>query len=230
MIIPAVAGLITEVSFMIKIYFGNPGSGKTTLACRIFKKVIKNPKRYRYKHLYCNFECSLADQIDLKNLGEWSPPPDSLLIIDEAGIEYNSRKFKSLTQSTISWLKLHRHYKVDVFVISQSWEDMDITIRRLASELWYIRRLGPFTSLHRIYKTCIVDDLSHQIVDGYKFGKILHCILPPPFHRDNFQIFFRRSYYKYFDSFSRLTLPEMSVVRFSNKDVIRKLNKKSRLL
>ena len=198
---------------MIRIYFGNPGSGKTTLACRNAYKIIKKYKRTKkadYNHIYANFENKLTKYSDMSGLGEWTFPPFSYIIVDEAGIQYNNRKFKTLSQSTIQWFKLHRHYRCDVDFISQSWEDIDITVRRLADELWHIKRLGPFTLLRKVYKTVEIDNTTHQIIDGYKFGKLLPQFLPFPFHRTHFKLFFRKPYYKYFDSYST---PETPVIK-----------------
>lgn len=194
---------------MIRIYFGNPGCGKTTLACRMFKKEKKRYKRKKspYKYFISNFENKLSNCVSLEGLGKWTFPDYSYVIVDEAGIEYNNRKFKTLPKETIAWFKLHRHYRCDVDFISQSWEDIDITIRRLADELWYVRKLGPFTMIRRVYKRVGIDDETHQILDFYEFGKLLPCILPPPFHRNNLQIFLRKPYYKYFDSYSKKELP-----------------------
>lgn len=195
---------------MIRVFFGNIGCGKTTFACRQFYKRLRADQRDQkknrvplYDYYYCNFECKLAHQVTLQDLGQWTFPENSYIIVDEAGIEYNNRKFKTLPQEAISWMKLSRHYKCDVDFVSQSWDDMDITIRRLASELWYVRKLGPFTMLRRIYKRVGIDDETHQICDFYEFGKILPCILPFPFHQHNIEIFLRKPYYKYFDSYAK---------------------------
>lgn len=213
---------------MFKIYFGSPGCGKTTLACRQFYKEIRKGPKSAYKYLYANFETKLANEIDLEGLGTWSPPEGSLLVVDEAGIVYNSRKFKSLSQDTIAFFKLHRHYRCDINFISQSWEDIDVTVRRLADELWYVRRLGPFTALRRVYKSVGVDENTHQIIDKYEFGKLLPCILPFPFHRKNLVIFLRRPYYKYFDSFSKMELPIVKSTRPADKDTWLKIYRKGR--
>lgn len=188
---------------MIKMFFGSPGSGKTTLACRVLyrSRLLKE-----YDHYYANFETSLAEFVNLDKLGEtWTFPPHSLIVIDEAGIEYNSRKYKTLSQSLIQWLKLHRHYKCDVIIISQSWEDVDITFRRLTTDLYHIRKLGPFTRVRRINKIVGIDKESHQIIDQYQFAGIFGNLLG----RDNFCIFLRNGYYKYFDSYSTPPTPIM---------------------
>lgn len=213
---------------MFRIFFGSPGCGKTTLACRTFYKLLKKGDKSPYSHLYCNFENKLAHELDLDGLGTWAPPENSLLVVDEAGIEYNSRKYKSLSQETIAFFKLHRHYRCDIDFISQSWEDMDVTVRRLADELWYVRRLGPFTALRRVYKRVGVDENTHQITDLYEFGKLLPCILPFPFHRKNLIIFLRKPYYKYFDSYSKMELPKCSPVKYADKETCLKIFRKGR--
>lgn len=197
---------------MITVYFGSPGSGKTTMAVR---ELLKAKKVYRYT--FSNFETSQARQVSLKDIGIWTLPPDSYLAIDEAGIEYNNRKFKSLDQKTIEWFKLHRHYQVDISVWSQSWDDMDITIRRLADRLFYIKKLGPFTMIRRIYKRVTVDKQTEQIIDGYRMSSMLWFllkplyyltyplwfILPPLIPWDDIKLVLRKPYYKYFDTLSK---------------------------
>lgn len=212
---------------MIRIFFGNPGCGKTTCMIRNIKKMQKYPNTLHYKlrnffpfslimkrkypnifEYYSNFESDLSKHISLEYLGKWTLPPESYLCVDESGIEYNSRKYKSLPQETIAWYKLYRHYEVGIIdFVSQSWEDMDVTIRRLADELWYLRKLGPFTLVRRIYKWVGIDEETHQITDMYKFGSFIRRLLPPPFHRKDWYLVFRPFHYKHFDSYSRYYLP-----------------------
>lgn len=215
---------------MIRMFFGSPGCGKTTSAVRfirkeqkaqakyekwqrkrfksplkMFRMFIKNPKFY--EHYYTNFSTGLSTEVSLCDLGHWTLPQHCHLTVDESGIEYNNRKFKSLDQLTIQWLKLHRHYRVDVDFYSQSWEDTDVTIRRLAEEYWHIKKLGPFTMLRKVRKFVTVNDQDKQIIDGYEFKSWLRKFLPFPFHEDTWYIFWRRPYYKYFDSYSTPPTP-----------------------
>ena len=206
---------------MIRIYFGQPGAGKTTQICKNIKTL---KRKRRYDEFYCNVETKFDDvhfisSSMLKDLGEWTPRENSYFAIDEAGIEYNNRKFKTLSQSTIEWFKLHRHYKVDVDVFSQSWEDMDVTIRRLAGQLWYMRGFGRkygFTILRRVYKTCMVDENTHQIIDGFRMEKGIWVLLQPlrllglgfflP-QLYGWKLTIRLPYYKYFDTYSKPQTP-----------------------
>lgn len=194
---------------MIRVFFGSPGVGKTTLCCKF---ALIN-KRRNYEHCFLNFPSSVPQCFfyELDGLGEWSYPPNSYIAIDEAGIEYNNRKYKSLPQETISWFKKHRHYRCDVDVFSQSWDDMDITIRRLAPELWFMSRIGPWTLCRRVYKRVTVDKNTQQIIDGYHMASLLWLLIWPlqlgwPFCK-KFTLTFRPFYYKYFDSWSTDSLP-----------------------
>ena len=193
---------------MIRTFFGSPGVGKSTLACKFAKK-----KRRKYEHTYLNFPNSVPGcrECELDYLGEWTFPENSYIAVDEAGIEYNSRAYKTLRKPTIAWYKKHRHYKCDIDVFSQSWDDMDVTIRRLSNELWYMYRLGPFTLCRRVYKKVIVDDTTHQIVDGYRMASPLWLLIWPlqlgyPFDK-KWCLTFRPFYYRYFDSWEVEVLP-----------------------
>lgn len=215
---------------MIRIFFGSPGCGKTTTSVRFIRKEQKKHAKYLkwknkriksplkmlkywlfppffYDDYYTNFDCKLSQSVDLNDLGQWTFPPYTHLTVDESGIEYNNRKFKSLSQDTIKWFKLHRHYKVDVDFYSQSWEDTDVTIRRLADEYWHIKRLGIFTMLRKVRKFVTINENDKQIIDGYEFKSIWRSILPWPFHEKTISIFLRTPYYKYFDSYETPPTP-----------------------
>lgn len=187
---------------MFRIIFGNPGCGKTTYACKLLNERKKKINKFGYKRLYSNFENTLCSSISLTDIGKWTLPFNSYLVVDEAGIQYNNRKFKSLPQHTIEWFKLHRHYGVDVDFISQSWDDIDITIRRLADEIWYLKKVGPFTVVRRIFKRIQVNEETHQIEDGYFLRKFFGIILDFLLGSPSFKIFLRKPYYKYFDTYA----------------------------
>lgn len=150
----------------IKIYFGVPGSGKTTLAAKIvhdnLKKGIKT---------FSNVPIKGSLTFDAPDIGKYDIS-DGDMVLDEAGIVFNSRKFKSLPQSTIEWFKLSRHYGIkNIHVFSQSYEDMDITLRRLADEIYVIKRsVIPFVFCMRRIKVKVgIDEDTHQITDQYFF-------------------------------------------------------------
>lgn len=96
--------------------------------------------------------------------------------------------------------KYHRHYKVSVDVFSQSYEDMDVTLRRLAQNFYVVRRsLVPFCIVaRRIRRKVGVDEQTKQIADLYSMGlPVLDTkrIFSPPL-------------WKLFNSYSRKELPQ----------------------
>lgn len=198
---------------MIRMFFGSPGAGKTTL-CHFLATHSK------YDYYVCNFDSKLMDYFDIKNLGKFSLPENTKLFVDEAGICFNNRNFKNMPQKTIEYLKKHRHEKVDIDFFSQSWEDVDITVRRLVDELWYIKKIGPFTFCRLIQKFVAPPNKENQwqIQDGYRFRGLLWKLLPFIGFRSWF-VCFRPKYYKYFDSFDKLGLP-----KYPHKLTCRKYN------
>lgn len=177
-----------------KVYFGVPGSGKTTHAAKI---VSKNKKKGI--KTYSNVPISGAYKLDAKgDIGNFDISYCDI-IIDEAGIEYNNRSYKTLPKEQIVWFKFYRHYHVrNIYVFSQSWDDMDITLRRLATELWLCRRcLIPwFFKIKRIRKNIRIDEATHQIIDGYDF--VLFST----------KFTFAPRYWKLFNSYDAPKLPE----------------------
>ena len=86
---------------MISLYFGSPGAGKSTLAARL---VFKNQKKQIYDKVYTNFECKGAYQIQSSDFATFTPAENSLVIIDESGIEFNNRLYESAKENAIKSL------------------------------------------------------------------------------------------------------------------------------
>lgn len=94
------------------------------------------------------------------------------MIIDEAGVEFNNRDYKAFPKTAIRFFKYHRHYGVSVDVFSQSFDDMDVTLRRLAQNFYVVRKsmLPFFVTTKRIRRKVGIDENTHQLVDAYSFG------------------------------------------------------------
>lgn len=177
----------------VTIFFGVPGSGKTTLAAKLVYQNLK-----KGIPTFSNVDIFGAIQYSATDLGNYNIN-NADLIIDEAGIEFNNRKYKTLPQSTIEWFKYYRHYGINnIYIFSQSYEDMDITLRRLADRLYILRRsLIPFCfATRRINVKIGIDDDTHQIIDKYFFQRL------------SLRLFFGPKYWKMFNSWDAKPLKE----------------------
>lgn len=189
----------------LSIYFGLPGSGKTTFAAYLVKKQIKKlnkkqkkldkciNKNSRYakklakwieenKNLYSNIAIKEAYKMEKEDIGQYDII-NGRLIIDEVGIEYNNRNYKAFPKKAISYFKLHRHYKTDIDVFSQSHEDCDVTLRRLAQKYYVIKRsiIPGFITKKEIKRKIGINELTHQIEDRYYFAFLgVRWIFCPP--------------------------------------------------
>ena len=206
---------------VLNVYFGVPGSGKTTFAAYLTKWALhenvlirfcrKRPNRLtnlllnsrclkRRIDVFSNVPITGAYQLNAKeDIGRFMIE-DAKIIIDEAGIEYNNRNYKTFSQEAIYFYKYHRHYKTSVDIFSQSSEDMDVTLRRLAQNFYVVRRsLVPFCVVaRRIRRKVGVDEHTKQIMDLYAMGVPII---------DTRRIF-APSLWKLFNSYSRKELPQ----------------------
>lgn len=210
----------------VHVYFGIPGSGKTTYAAYLAKQAMYEPLSYRLwikyptnpiiRFLFRNCRVPLNVFSNVPIVGTYSIDPksdlgyydvsDGKIIIDEASIEYNNRNFKSLPAPTIQFFKLHRHYRTSIDVFSQSFDDMDITLRRLAHSYYLVKKsIFPyFVKVKRIYRKVGIDENTHQIADLFNFGI--------PFLDDKY--IFMPSVWKLFDSYDAPELPHRDFTKW----------------
>ena len=140
----------------LNVYFGVPGSGKTTFAAYLARQaqkeslVIKLCKRFpcrytrwilRGKHwkraypVWSNVPINGTFTLDAKtDIGVFMIQ-DGKMIIDEAGVEFNNRDYKAQ----------------NFYVVRKSLLPMFVVVKRIK------RKVG-------------IDDVSHQIIDKYYFG------------------------------------------------------------
>lgn len=189
---------------ILTIYFGVPGSGKSTFAASLVRKcnLHKIP-------VFSNFPIVGAYEYKCEELGK-TQFDNCKIIIDEAGIEFNNRDFKSFSKENLQFFKLHRHYKTSIDVFSQTYNDMDKKIRTLAQKLYVVKRsiIPYFIVCIPIKKKITIDELTHDICDGYYFD---HPLL---------QIFtskriFMPKYWKYFNSYDAPKLPKKPHLKYT---------------
>lgn len=229
-----------KLKYELSVYFGVPGSGKTTFAAWLVSQSQRVSligkfglwlrwhwpfygSRFRFLNhnfvsqwIFDHCRCGYPVWSNVPITGAYAFDPqsdlgthwiyDGRLIIDEAGVEFNNRNFKSFSQNAIYFFKYHRHYRLAVDVLSQSYEDMDITIRRLARHLYVVKQslIPGFVCVRRIRRRVGIDDKTHQIIDEYFWG----------FPVFDTQWIWSRPLYKLFNSYSCKQLPVVPFQRW----------------
>lgn len=172
--------------------FGKKGSGKSTymtkLAYKYYKAGIK---------VYCTSFIPFTYYIPDSLIGKVKLDPNSVLLVDEVGMLWDNRQFKSFPTYLRDWFKLQRHYKITVYLFSQSF-DIDKKIRDLTDEmLLIVKKFGVFSIGRRILRkitlTSASDFAGSTIADQLQFDLFF---LPGATH-----ITFLPRWRKYFDSF-----------------------------
>lgn len=197
---------------MLICYFGVPGCGKTTLLTKFVAKELKKIKKgkSKYKEVYTNFYCKGAKFIDFKDLDKYKIY-DSLIVLDEITLDADNRKFKQFTDGTRDFFILHRHLGNDIVYATQSYDLVDLKIRALTQELWYMSKsvipfFNKFTSAKRIYREISINEHSSELTVGYRFCNLIESLFV-----SNYKLVFRPLYYKYFDSFDECQLQERPI-------------------
>lgn len=182
------------------VFLGIPGTGKTSLAARLACtfKGYKCSDGLVHKYVYSNVPIKGTFKIDKTDIGQFDISK-GMLIVDEAGIDYNNRQFKALGMNTIEWAKYFRHHEIFNFVMFSQGLDIDVTFLRLAHKVYILlpikglSKLG-FVTFIGLRKRLGPND-RQEIVDGYTYKFTDFHILPC------------RKYWKYFDTLDVKKLP-----------------------
>lgn len=192
---------------MVSIYFGLPGCGKTTTLCYLAQK-YKN----KYKHIRCNVPLgfSFVEPLDVDWLGKYAIE-DSLLLIDEGTIAFDSRDFRNFGKEKTSFFMLHRHYKCDVIIFVQRWDAVDLKIRAVCERVFYVYRpklIGRwFTKVWPVpYRVVWPENEKGKPVPG---DLSMGYVKPSGLNTLLCLHIFRPSYYQYFDTYIRPDLPDI---------------------
>ena len=174
----------------IDLYFGVPGAGKTTWAAHLAHDAFK-----QQRPVFSNCLIKGAFKYDKSDLGV-NLIENSLIIVDEAGLEFDNRKM-SMSDDEIYFFKYHRHYQNDVVFLSQGL-DVDIKIRKLAQRIFLlVPSIFPgFICRREISRKVGIDD-NGQIIDKYAFK---------PFLAGGFSWIFAPRFRKYFNTLDRKAL------------------------
>lgn len=154
------------------LFIGKKGSGKTTNLTKIALKHIKKgipvystvdiPGTYYFNPEWLNKGMTI--------------PEGSCLLIDEVGMIWDNRQFKSFSTNTRDFFKLQRHARIKCYMFSQT-TDVDKKLRDLCDEIWLCKSFARVFSVQRmiIKKIGVSTDEegNGQLVDCYKFAGLI---------------------------------------------------------
>lgn len=156
---------------MIQLFFGLPGSGKSSLlsyfAMRELKKISKGKSKYRA--VYSNFYIKGCYKLKYSDLGKYYLH-DCLILLDELTLEQDSREWKSETRELKEFIVLHRHFSTDIIVALQDFSRCPKTIRNCVTSLYYLEYWGfGFARTRRVYRTICINEYIGELIMGYRF-------------------------------------------------------------
>lgn len=173
--------------------FGKKGSGKSTL---MVKEMIRHINRGWV--VYTDMPDCLVPgvrKINALDLSAFVPLPHSVLFLEEVGITFDNRKFKSFDDGLRDFIKFMRKYKVKCYMNSQSY-DVDKKIRDCVDSMVLMSSIADCIAICRpIRKSVTLTEPSAEaesrIAEKLMFTGIW-----------NWSFMWMPKYHKYFDSFS----------------------------
>lgn len=131
---------------MISLFFGLPGSGKSTIICwRIVNHLMQIDRgKSPYDHIYTNCDISFAHPAlticDYATMRDYDLGDRSLLMIDEAQMDMSSRAYKSFGKQDLRLFSQHRRYGYSIELYTQRWDGLDIAVRCLTTRVFYVKK------------------------------------------------------------------------------------------
>ncbi len=187
--------------YTLTMIFGKKGSGKTTTMVKLAYRAKRNGQA-----VYSNVPLPGCFLIHDDDIGFFQIPPNSVLLVDEVGMIWDNRNFKSFKPEVRDWFKLQRHHKVKVYLFSQTF-DIDKKLRDLTDDMYLItKRFRVFAYGKRIVKRIVLTEASadqpSRIDENLKFDSLLF------FWAGSRTLTFIPRWASSFDSFAVPELPE----------------------
>jgi len=138
---------------MITVYTGLPGSGKTVQIARQAEKLarknlelLKSTGVARYVRSNLPFSPIFVKKYgeilrpfsDIYDMPKWK---ECDVVIDELADYFDSHEWERTPREIKAYLRLHRHYKVNIYAVAQDFLTVDKSFRRLCAHLYHIDRI-----------------------------------------------------------------------------------------
>lgn len=177
--------------YRLFLIFGKKGSGKSTYLVRLACKYLK-----KGWIVYTNMDELYIPGVrhfDIQHLGDFVPQAHSVLLLDEVGMIWDNRDYKLFKPQVRDFFKLQRHYKVIVYMASQTF-DVDKKIRDLCDGMFlHTNFLRVFTLGKRITRKVIITESTSEAE-----SRISENLVICPFW--DWTLTFIPKYAKYFNS------------------------------
>lgn len=173
--------------------FGKKGSGKSTYMVSLMLQHLRKGWT-----VYTNMDDVNIPGVRIMSaeaLKTCVPDAHSVLFIDEGGLIWDNRGFKSFDKGYTEFFKLQRKYKCKVYINSQDF-DIDKKIRQLTDSMVLMSSIAGCIGVVRpiVRKVALVEASAageSRIADNLRFGNIL-----------SFRFLWLPSYFRYFDSYA----------------------------
>lgn len=156
---------------------GQIGAGKSSYSVKLARRALKHNRP-----VFSTDYIQGCNQFDIAWLENMKCPVNSLLIIDESALKFNSRDFSKINKSILSYFKKARHFQNDVVLISQTFSDTDKQIRDLATKILFLRKFGFFTLPVRVRGDITIDDQGQPTMK-YRIGRFGKPFIPAAYGR-----------------------------------------------
>lgn len=186
--------------YKLYLVFGKKGSGKSTYLVKMAYLHIR--KGWQVYTNMDEFTMPGVRHINIQHVGDFVPPANSLLLLDEVGMIWDSRDFKKFRPSVRDFFKLQRHYHVKVYMASQTF-DVDKKLRDLTDGMFlHVNLLRVFTVGKRISRKVVLTQST-----GDQESRISEDLIMLPFWQWTYT--FIPKWAKYFDSHAVPDLPQL---------------------
>lgn len=146
--------------YKLYLVFGKKGSGKSTYLVKLARKHLK-----KGWIVYTNMEELFmlgVRHFEIKHLGDFVPEAHSLLLLDEVGMIWDNRDYKTFKPQVRDFFKLQRHYHVKVYMASQTF-DVDKKLRDLCDGMYLHSNFARvFTLGKRITRRVVITESTSE--------------------------------------------------------------------
>ena len=188
--------------YKLVMVFGKKGSGKTTFLAKTAYRYLK--KGYP---VYSTEKVPGVIQFDVQKIGHVTFPEDAVILIDEVGMIWDNRNFKTFRPEVRDYFKYQRHERHIVYLFSQTF-DIDLKLRNLTDCMYLCTCKFGWLSIARKIKRSIIlvhpqGDAESRIADDLEFEPIIWSL----FGARTCILTYIPNWINLFDSHEKLGLP-----------------------